>query len=165
MSFVVIDSDVSTILGKESCESTGLIRRIKQISVNNNELFDGIGCYKNFTYDIDLIENPKFEIYPARRIPHSIRNNVKAELDSMVKNGVIRFQKEPTEAVSPMVVVKKGGKIRICLDTTDLNKNVRRRHFPLTTLEQIAARIHGSKFFTKLDCAKGFWQIKLSEKS
>lgn len=64
-----------------------------------------------------------------------------------------------------MVVARKIDKLGIRLDTTELNKNVRRIHFPLTTIEEISATINKSKFFTKLGCQKGFWQIKLSERT
>lgn len=40
-----------------------------------------------------------------------------------------------------------------------------RRHYPLKTLEEITAKIAGSKIFSKLDCKKGFWQIKLSPRT
>lgn len=63
-----------------------------------------------------------------------------------------------------MVVVKQKGKIRLCIDPTgvsnfpvlfydptDLNRNVKQRHYPLFTLEEIAARLRGSKVFTLLD--------------
>lgn len=120
---------------------------------------------ENYEYDIEFVGNPSFEIHAARRIPHAYRNMVKTELDSMVKHNVILQVTEATPAVSPMVVVKQKGKIRICIDPTDVNKNVLRRHYPLKTLEEIAARVAGSKLFTKLDCKKGFWQIKLSERT
>lgn len=61
-----------------------------------------------------------------------------------------------------MVVVKKYDILRICLDTTDLIKNVSRKMFPLSTLKETLARISGLKVFTNLDCQKGLWQIKLS---
>lgn len=83
----------------------------------------------------------------------------------MVKQDVIREVTEATPAVSPMVIVKQHGKIRICIDPTDVNKNVLRRHYQLKTLEEIAARVAGSTIFSKLDCKKGFWQIKLSERT
>lgn len=162
--FIVVDQNVSPVLGKNSCEQTDLILRVKEISANQ-QVFEGLGCLKNFEYDIDFIENPQFEVHAARRIPHAYRQMVKDELDSMVKHNVIREVTEATPAVSPMVVVKQRGKIRICIDPTDVNKNVIRRHYPLKTLEEIAARITGSKIFSKLDCKKGFWQIKLSERT
>ena len=53
--------------------------------------------------------------------------NLKKELDSMEKTGVIRKVDEPTEWVSLMVVVEKpNGELRICLDLKDLNKEIKR---------------------------------------
>lgn len=83
----------------------------------------------------------------------------------MVKQNVIREVTEATPAVSPMVIVKQNGKIRICIDPTDVNKNLIRRNYPLKTIEEISAKIAGSTIFSKLDCRKGFWQIKLSERT
>lgn len=64
-----------------------------------------------------------------------------------------------------MVLIKKNGKIRIGLDPSDINKTLKRHHYPLKTVEEIAAKVLGSKFFTVLDCFKGYWQIPLSEKT
>lgn len=51
------------------------------------------------------------------------------------------------------------------MDPTELNKNIKRRHYPLKTVEEIAAKVKGANFFTKLDCQKGFWQIRVTEKT
>lgn len=164
--FIVVNEEVTPVLGKASCEKTGLIKRVKEIRQgDNNSVFDGLGCLKDYEYDIDLVKNPEFVIHAARRLPHAYKDAVKKELDSMVKQNVIKPETGATLAVSPMVVVKQKGRIRICIDPTDVNKNVIRRRFPLTTIEEIATKIAGSTIFTKLDCKKGFWQIKLSEKS
>lgn len=160
--YIVVDKEVSPVLGKTSCEKTGLIMRVKEI---NQQVFDGLGCLKDYEYDIDFIDNPKFEIHAARKIPQAYKNMVKEELDQMIKQKVIRVTTEATPAVSPMVIVKQHGKIRICIDPTDVNKNVIRRNYPLKTIEEIATKIAGSKIFSKLDCRKGFWQIKLSERT
>ena len=72
----------------------------------------------------------------------------------------IKPETEPTPAVSPRVVVRQKGKIRKCIDPSDVNKNILRCHFPFTTIEEILSDIRGSKFFVLLDCTKGFWQIK-----
>lgn len=162
--YIVVAEDVSPVMGKASCEETGLILRVKAIDTSAS-VFEGLGCLKDFEYDIDFIDNPSFEIHAARRIPHAYRDMVKAELDSMVQQKVIREVTEATPAVSPMVVVKQHGKIRICIDPTDVNKNVIRRHYPLKTLEEIAAKVAGATVFSKLDCKKGFWQIRLSERT
>lgn len=117
---------------------------------------------------IDLVDNPSFKIIPPRRIPHAIRDQVKAELDRMVKMKIIEPVSEPTPAVSAMLALwlcLYKGKLRVCMDPTDLNKNITRRHFPMKTVEKISAKLSGAKWFTKLDCEKGFWQIKVSERT
>lgn len=167
MRFIVIDREVTPILGKADCEASGLIIRVKEVKseVRSTKSLQGLGQLKNFEYDIDIIDNPKFEIFAARRIPYSMRELVKKRLDSMEKNNIIKRQTEATPVVSPMIAVKQKGDIRICLDPTELNKNIIRRQFPMRTIEEIATRIKKSKFFTKLDCKKGFWQIKVSQRS
>ena len=102
------------------------------------------------------MDNPKLTICLPRRIPHAIKEDVKKELDKMVKLNIIEPITEPTESVSPMVVVKQRNKIRMCIDPSNLNKNIKRRHYSLKSLEEIAAKLHGAKWFSLLDCKKRF---------
>ncbi|KAK9708451.1 hypothetical protein QE152_g27207 [Popillia japonica] len=89
---------LETILGQDACEKFKLILRLDQITTEkyNQDVFKGLECLKQFTYDIDLIDNPQFEIRSARKIPHAIRAEVKKELEEMMKLGVIRPMTEPT---------------------------------------------------------------------
>ena len=64
-----------------------------------------------------------------------------------------------------MVVVKKTkNAVRICIDPSNLNKAIKRGHFPMNSIDDIVTRLHGSKWFSTLDANMGFFQIKLSEK-
>lgn len=47
---------------------------------------------------------------------------------------------EPTEWINSMVTIVKPNKIRICIDPQDLNRAVRREHYPLKTLEEVEPR-------------------------
>uniref|UniRef100_A0A1B0DMK9 Reverse transcriptase domain-containing protein n=1 Tax=Phlebotomus papatasi TaxID=29031 RepID=A0A1B0DMK9_PHLPP len=166
ISFQVVDKDCATILDGDSAVKAKLITRIQQVTADRAEDSTyGFGELKEYIYDADVIENPQFVKHPPRKIPHRSRDTVKTELDKMVQLGVIEPCLEPTEAVSPLVIVRRNGKIRICIDLTDVNKNLKRREFPLNSLEEIAARLAGSKVFTLLDCTKGFWQIPLSKRT
>ncbi|XP_041983368.1 uncharacterized protein LOC121736323 isoform X2 [Aricia agestis] len=100
ITFKVVQEKVIPILGLDTCEKLELIARVKTLKESEceDDVFNGLGCYKDYEYDIDLIENPKLEIIPPRRIPHAIRDEVKQELDRMVKLDVIKPQKEPTPA-------------------------------------------------------------------
>ncbi len=64
-----------------------------------------------------------------------------------------------------VVVRKKDDKVRICIDPRDLNKAIKRCHYPMPTLEEVATRLPKAKVFSVLDVKLGFWQVKLSESS
>lgn len=161
--FKVVKPNIQTILGSDMCEKLGLIVRVRTVRGKDNN--KAIGCCNSFEYEIDFIDEPNFKVIPARRIAHALKDKVKSELNKMVEMNIIVPVQEPSPAVSPLVIVNKGEKLRICMDPTELNKNIKRRHYPLKTVEEIAANVNGAKYFTKLDCEKGFWQIKVSERT
>ena len=80
--------------------------------------------------------------------------------------GVISKVDEPTPWCAGMVVVpKKGGAIRICIDLKPLNGNVLREVHPLPRVDETLAQLSGAKVFGKLDANSGFWQIPLAKQS
>ena len=54
---------------------------------------------------------------------------------------------------------------RLCLDPRDLNKAIQREHYPMKTVEEVAAELSDAKVFSVLDATSWFWHIKLDEKS
>ena len=96
----------------------------------------------------------------------ALRDRLKETLDDLVLQGIIAPVTTPTRWISSMVVVpKKNGTLRICLDPKDLNKAIQREHYPMPTIEDIATRLHGAKMFTILDVRCGFWHVLLDEPS
>lgn len=173
LSFLVVAEKVSPILGLKSCTSCGFVRRVLELSSDSwaelkarfAGLFTGLGYAPSFPYDIVLVENPQLSVCPARRIPYKLYDPVKKELDYMENLKVIRKITHPTPVVSPMVLIRKGGKIKIGIDPSELNKNLKRHHHPLKTVEEVAASVEHSTLFTVLDCFKGYWQIPLTPRT
>ena len=67
---------------------------------------------------------------------------------------------ESSERVNFMFIVEKtNGKLRICLDLSDLNKATKRHHHPLSTIGEILSKLSNGNAFTKLDASCGYWQI------
>ena len=64
-----------------------------------------------------------------------------------------------------VVVEKKNGDVRICLDPRDLNKAILREHHHIPTLDDIAFKFKGMKHFTILDMKHGYWHIALTTQS
>ena len=83
----------------------------------------------------------------------------------MVKLGVCVKTDEPTMWINNMVSVRKGEKIRICIDPKQLNSAIIPRKHPLQTFDVIASRLSQSKFFSVADAKCGFWQVPLEEES
>ena len=62
--------------------------------------------------------------------------------------------KEPTAWVNSMHVVYKPGKTRMYLDPRDLNQYIMREHYPMPTVEEVAAHMLGTTIFSCIDTSK-----------
>ena len=73
---------------------------------------------------------------------------------------------EPTDWVHNLVIVeKKNGSLRLCLDPRDLNKAVKREHYKIPIAHEVSSHLCGKKIFSTLDLKDGFWQISLDDHS
>lgn len=82
----------------------------------------------------------------------------------MEEAGVITRVSEPTDWVSPIVIVKKkGGALRICMDPRQVNESIKRQHYQMPCREDIEAELANAKFFSRLDANSGYHQIPLDE--
>ena len=98
----------------------------------------------------------------AYRTPHSLREKVKAELDSMLNLGVI----EPSTSAyaSPIVVVPKpNGDVRVCTDYRALNKISEFDPYPIPRIDQILDEVAGKRYISTLDLTKRFYQVPLDK--
>ena len=138
----------------------------KDIKEKYANIFKGLGCLSQ-PYHIELDPDITPVVNPPRKIPVAIKDCLKVELEDMEKQGVIRKVDSPTDWVNSTVIVEKPntGKLRICLDPKYLNQAIKREHFQLPTVEEIASRLSGASVFSKLNATHGYWQIPLDEPS
>lgn len=168
--FEITKEEVSTILGAEACLKLGLVKRMYEVNKEHNilkdynDLFDGLGCLPG-QHHIQIDHTVTPVVHAPRKIPVALRERVVKELQRMESMGVIARQTEPTEWVNSMVTVVTPKKIRICMDPKDLNQAIKREHYPLLTVEEVASRMPNAKYFSVLDANQGFWQIKLDTES
>ena len=97
---------------------------------------------------------------PVRRIPPAKRREVTKLLDEMMKKNVIQPSSSPW--ASPIVLVqKKDGSTRFCVDYRKLNAVTRKDAYPLPRIDETLDTLYGSKWFSTLDLASGYWQVEL----
>jgi len=78
----------------------------------------------------------------------------------MLDAGFIR--ESNSEYASGVVVVeKKGGELRFCVDYRDLNKKTKKDSYPLPRIDDILETLQGSQWFSSLDLASGYWQVEM----
>ena len=100
----------------------------------------------------------------AYRIPYAKREQIDKMVNDMLKSNVIRKSSSPW--ASPIVLVKKkDGSERFCVDFRKLNEVTIKDSYPLPLIDETLEKLRGAKFFTTLDLASGYWQMALDEES
>ena len=101
-------------------------------------------------------------IQPQRRMNPMMKEIVKEELQKLLNVGFI-YPISDSQWVSPLVVVpKKNGKWRVCVDYQELNKDTLKDHFPLPFIDQVLDSLAGKKYFSFLDGFSGYNQIRIA---
>ena len=93
---------------------------------------------------------------PPYWLPYAYRDLVKAELQEMEKDGII----EPSSSKwsSPLVLVKKkDGSMRFCVDYQCLNSVARYNAYPMPHVNELIDRLGNAQYISTLDLARGYW--------
>ncbi|PIK49233.1 hypothetical protein BSL78_13857 [Apostichopus japonicus] len=144
INFQVVDGVVPCLLGLPSCEQLSLIKRVFKTQELDSEestaeldllekykdVFTGLGSVTDVTHHITVDPTIAPVVHPPRKVPVALRERIRKELNRMERMNVISRVREPTAWVNSMVTVIKPNKIRICIDPRDLNKAIKREHFP-----------------------------------
>ena len=94
-------------------------------------------------------------------LPYAMQEELRNEVDTMLEMGVVRPSTSPY--ASPIVIVKKkDGSNRVCIDFRKLNKITEVDPEPMTTAEDLIQRLSGKKYLSKIDLTKGYWQIPVA---
>ncbi|XP_048477760.1 uncharacterized protein LOC125488660 [Plutella xylostella] len=122
-----------------------------------------IGCTNQVEMQIDLTDD-KPVVYRPYRLSFSEREQVKQIVDELLENDII--QESCSNYASPILMVKKKtGEQRLCVDFRALNNKTVKDKFPLPLIDDQLTNLSGNKFFTTLDLASGYYQVPLAEKS
>ena len=170
-----LENEFSTTIspGFESKESIDDVKIADELSVEQKQqLHDLLSDYSDIFSDVPQVTNiiqhtvktktdePVYrKPYP---LPYAIRDQVKEEIDKMLKAGIIEPSDSPYAA--PVVLVrKKDSSLRVCCDYRFLNSLTIFDPRPMPRMDEILNKVSAAKFISKLDLTKGYWQVPLDE--
>jgi len=128
-------------------------------------LFDGgeeaVGLVPGIKHQIDT-GDAKPVCIRQWRLPHSTRQVIREQCDSMLRSGVIEESTSPW--MSPVVLVKKkGGALRFCVDYRGLNAVTKGDTYPLPLISELIDELGPKNIFTTLDARAAYWSVELEE--
>ena len=151
----------------EDCEEALTSNQQEQfffLLLANADLFaddDNPGRTSLVKHRIDTGMNPPLR-QPVRRIPPHKREEAQRLLQDMLSKKVIQPSCSPW--ASPIVLVpKKDGSVRFCIDYRKVNGVTRRDAYPLPRIDDTLDTLAGAKWFSTLDMVSGYWQVEVAE--
>ncbi len=120
-----------------------------------------VGCSKSTTHEIRLNDSRPFR-ERSRRLAPADFEDVRLHLPELQSSGIISESRSPY--ASPIVVVrKKSGKVRMCVDYRTLNQRTIPDQYTVPRIEDALHSLSGSRWFTVLDLRSGYYQIPMSD--
>lgn len=117
-----------------------------------------VKCEMNIT-----VENAKPFSCSSRRLSYE-REKLQVMLDEYIRDGIIR--ESSSEYASPIVLVKKkSGELRMCIDFRRLNKVVIKDNYPLPLIDDLLDRLVNKTVFTKLDLKNSYYHLFMDKES
>ena len=114
-------------------------------------------------HNIETVDNQPVRVAP-RQLPYALRTELEAELTKLMNTGCIEESSSPY-ASGLVLVRKKDGGLRVCVDYRGLNKKTVPDCYPIPRIDEMIdtiGRQHG-KVFTSLDLMKGYHQVKVAD--
>lgn len=126
-----------------------------------SKTIDEIGFSTVVEHKITTIDNDPIQL-PDRMVPPKLVPEVKKQLQDWMDKGIIR-ESESNYASQMVLIRKKTGEIRICLDFRQLNLKCSKDSFPAGNVDYCIQSLKGSKYFSSLDLNQAYLQLPIKE--
>ncbi|XP_059289010.1 uncharacterized protein LOC132042506 [Lycium ferocissimum] len=125
------------------------------------EMPDGLPPLRGIEHQIDFVPGSQIPNKPAYRSNPEEIKELQRQVDELLKKGLVKESLSPC-AVPVILVPKKDGTWRMCIDCRAVNKiTVKYRH-PILRLDDMLDELYGSSVFSKIDLRSGYHQIRMS---
>lgn len=165
--FLVIPKGRRSLLGRETAGDMKLLLVGQAVNCSEQskdiEIFPKVpGIKVNFSIDksIPPVRNAYFNV------PAAFREAARQRLDEMEARGIIEKVMTAPTWISGMSAVPKGkDDLRLVVNMRAPNKAIKREYFRLPQLNEMKAKLHGARYFTKLDLTSAYYHLELTQQS
>ena len=114
---------------------------------------DDLGCTPLLKHTIETDGPPLRQPYRSQN--PSVQREEMAQVQQVLSNSIICPSNSPW--ASPVVMVKKDGSLRFCVDFRQLNAATMKDAHPIPRIDDLLDTLHGARWFSTLDLKSGYW--------
>ena len=142
-------------------------KKLKELLMKYEHIFskdkNDLGFYDKTKFKIDTGNERPIKSRPYR-VPYAQQENVDKLIEEMFQNKIISKSSSPW--ASPIVIVKKkDGTDRFCVDYRKLNNITIKDNYPVPLIQETLDSLIGASWFSTLDLSSGYWQMALDKET
>ncbi|XP_010451773.2 PREDICTED: uncharacterized protein LOC104733947 [Camelina sativa] len=182
MNFLIIANDVRRSLSDSTCQVLLMVfKDVLTVGDNGDHIPDAIkALLKTFQdvfpeelpYGLPLVRGIKHQTYlipgaqlpnrPAYRVNPTEAKELERQVGDLMRQGYVRQSLSPC-AVPVLLVPKKYGTWRMCVDCRAVNNITVKYQHPIPRLDDMLDELSGSTIFSKIDLKSGYHQVRMKE--